>query len=306
VGHFGGPRFLFLKKRVGYCRIKMNMTENKVYIEKAAHKERGKVYPEDQAKISVFDVGLQRAIGVFETLRTYNGKLFKLDEHLNRLLQSANKLGLEHSWSKPELEERAITTLNKTDFEEATMRITITGGKDQGLMEPENPTLIIAVSDLHEYPESFYKEGVKVVTYEGKRTFPDIKTLNYLKGFEAVKKARQKNAHEAIYCQNDKVLEGTTSNIFAVKEDIIVTPDKDILEGITRDFVIQMVKEMNYRVEKRELPLPALLSSDEVFLTSTHREILPVVQIDKNQISEGQPGDITQELLEQFRVEVRR
>lgn len=275
---------------------------SKVYLEKSSHKEKGKVYPGDQAKVSVFDVGFQRGVGVFETLRTYRGKLFKLDEHLNRLLESAQALGLEHPWSKSELEERTITTLDKTDLEQATARIILTGGEDRGLMEPEDPRLIITVKDLHQYPESFYREGVKVVTVEGKRIFPDAKTLNYLSGFQGVRKARDKDAHEAVYCRQGKVLEGTTSNIFAVKDDIIVTPAQEILPGITRSFVIELA-ERDYQVEQRELPLSALYGSDEVFLTSTHREILPVRQVDEQSIGD-QPGPVTQHLLETFREEV--
>lgn len=275
---------------------------SKVYLEQSSEKQKGKVYPEEQAKISVFDVGFQRGVGVFETLRTYDGKLFKLEQHLNRLLESAQALGLDHPWSESELEERIITTLNKTDLEEVTARIILTGGEDQGLMKPEDPRLIITVKELHQYPESLYREGVKVVTVEGKRPFPDAKTLNYLLAFQSLRKARAQDAHEVVYCHRGKVLEGTTSNIFAVKDRIIVTPDQEMLPGITRSVVVELAKQ-DYRVGQRELPLSALYSSDEVFLTSTHREILPVVEVNEHNIGE-QPGAVTQELMKSFREEV--
>ncbi|MEF8847307.1 MAG: aminotransferase class IV [Candidatus Paceibacterota bacterium] len=275
---------------------------SKVYIEKSSHKEKGKVYPEEQAKVSVFDVGFQRGIGIFETLRTYNGKFFKIDDHLSRLLESAQSLGLEHPWSKSELKERMITTLNKTELDEASSRIIITGGEDQGLMEPEDPVLIITIKELHEYPDEFYQEGVKAITVDGKRSFPDAKTLDYLTGFRAVKKARDEDAHEAIYTDQGKALEGTTSNIFAVKDNIIVTPAEGILPGITRSFVIEIAKD--YRVEERNLPLSALYGSDEVFLTSTHREILPVTQVDEHEISE-EPGSVTKELMKKFEEQIQ-
>lgn len=289
----------FLLQKIGVCCIIKMMS--KVYIEKSSHKEKGKVYPEEQAKISVFDVGFQRGIGVFESLRTYNGRLFKLEEHLNRLLESAQALGLENPWSISELKERMITTLNKTDLKEASSRIIISGGKDQGLMEPEDPVLIITVKELHEYPDEFYQKGVKVITVEGKRIFPEAKALNYLIGYRSVKKAREENAHEAIYCNNGGVLEGTTSNIFALKDNIIVTPAQEVLPGITRNFVIKLARE-NYQVKKRELPLSALYGSDEVFLTSTHREILPVAQVDEHKISE--PGPVTKDLMEKFKEQI--
>ncbi len=280
------------------CYIMKMMS--KVYIEKSSHKEKGKIYPEEQAKISVFDVGFQRGIGVFETLRTYDGKLFKLNEHLNRLLESAQALDLEHSWSRSELKERTVTTLEKAGLDPATVRIVLTGGKDQGLMEPEDPVLIITVKDLHQYPDEFYQEGVKIITVEGKRTFPDAKTLNYLSGFQAVKKAREQDAHEAVYCDQGRVLEGTTSNIFAVKDNTIITPAEDVLPGITRSFVIKLADD--YQVKEKELSLSALYGSDEVFLTSTHREILPVTQVDEHEI-EG-PGPVTKELIKLFQEEV--
>lgn len=277
----------------------MKLMSKKVYIEKSSHKERGKVYPEKQAKVSVFDVGFQRGIGVFETLRTYDGKFFKMNEHLNRLLESAQSLDLDHPWSKSELKERLITTLNKTELDEASSRIIITGGKDQGLMEPEDPVLIITIKGLHEYPDEFYEEGVKVITVEGKRTFPDAKSLDYLIGYRSVEKAREEDAHEAVYTDQGRVLEGTTSNIFAIKDDIIVTPAEGVLPGITRSFVIKLAKE-DYQVEERKLPLSALYGSDEVFLTSTHRQILPVTQVDEHEIGEG-PGPVTENLMEKFK-----
>ena len=284
-----------LQRYIFYYIIKMM---SKIYIEKSSQKEKGKVYPAEQAKISVFDVGFQRGIGVFETLRTYNGKFFKMDEHLNRLLESAQSLALDHSWSKSELEERMITTLEKTNLDEATCRIIITGGQDQGLMEPEDPELVIIIKGLHEYPDSFYEEGVKTITVDAKREFPDAKALNYLVGYKSVRKARAQDAHEAIYSHEGKVLEGTTSNLFAVKDNIIVTPAEGVLPGITRNFVIDIAE--GYQVEKRALPLSALYSSDEVFLTSTHREILPVRQVDEHEISDG-PGAVTKDLMEKFR-----
>lgn len=276
----------------------------KVYIEQASHKEKGKVYPGQQAQISVFDVGFQRSIGVFETMRTYQEKLFKLDEHLDRLANSVRQLELNNPWSKSELKERVVTALDKSNLEEATVRVILTGGEEQGLMEPNHPTLVIIVKDLHQYPESFYQQGVKVISFEGRRVLPQIKTLNYLLGFKALNQARSEKAHEAVYCNEGKLFEGITSNIFAVKDDIIVTPRQGVLPGITRNFVIELTREQGFKVNQKALPKSVAYNSDEIFLTSTHREILPVVQINDKTIGSGQPGSVSKNLLKEFRSKV--
>jgi len=278
--------------------------DSMIYIEKADEQE-GSFYSKDEAKISVFDVGLQRAYGVFETLRTYNEEIFRLDDHIERLIYSAQEIDLEIPWSEEDFKEKIKDTLRQSDLGESTIRIIITGGKEEGHMEPEKPVLIITAGELHEYPEEFYKKGVKVISFTGERFLPQIKSINYLPSFAALNEARKKEAHEALFCPNKFVLEGSTSNFFIVDNDAtLITPEQEILPGVTREFVIEIAEDSGIEVKQRELPLKEVYESEEAFITSTSREILPVVKIDNKEIGSGKPGEITKLLLKRFRKKV--
>lgn len=283
------------------------MASQKIFIEKSSNKGSGKLVPAKKAKISVFDTGLQRSYGVFETLRTYNGEVFQLSSHLERLLYSVEGIGIEMSWSKKDLAKRIKATFEKSGLEVSTIKVIITGGKEQGLMEGSDPVLIIICSELHTYPDQFYKKGVKVITFQGRRFLPRIKSLSYLEGYLAVEQAREMQAHEALYCTEEgEVLEGTTSNFFIVDDKKIITPKEDILRGITRDFVLKIVEDSKLDVEERPLSLQETYKADEAFLTSTSREILPVTKINHQEISKGEPGKITQALAKKFQKEVKK
>lgn len=302
-----GPEFnsdpTFIWKNFYAVILFINMSKDEIiYIEKAG--EKGSFFSESEAKISVFDVGLQRAFGVFETLRTYNGKIFKLKEHIERLVYSAQEIELDIPWKERGLKKKIKKAFEESEFEESTMRVIITGGKERGLMEPDKSVLIITAGELHEYPEEFYEKGVKVVSFSGKRFLPQIKSINYLPSFAAINKARRKGAHEAIFCSDDLVLEGATSNLFIVEDANLITPERGILAGVTRAFVIDLALDSGIEVEKRELSLEEAYEAEEAFLTSTSREILPVTNFDNNVIGSGEPGEITRLLLKRFRKKV--
>lgn len=280
----------------------------KVFIEKATKKGEGKIFPKAKAKISVDDVGLQRGFGVFETLRTYDGEVFQLDNHLQRLLNSAAGIGLDMPWDKGEFEKRIKVVLKKSEFEEQTIRVIVTGGQEQGLMEPADPTLIVICGPLHTYAGKLYKQGAKIVTFETDPFLPRVKSIDYLERFIAVKKARKRGAHEVLFCDKDAcVLEGTTSNFFIIKDKKLITPEENILLGITRGFVLEIAEESKkLKVEERKLPLKEVYKADEAFLTSTGREIMPVVKINHQNVASGKPGKVTQALHKKFKKEIKR
>lgn len=275
----------------------------KAFLERASNKGEGKLYTKEEAKISVQDVGFQRGFGVFETMRSYNGKLFRLEEHVERLVDSADRLGLKFSWSKNELTKRIQLTVEKNDMlDELSMRVIISGGKDQGHMEVGDPVLIIIPSELTVYPSELYQEGVGVISVQGRRFLPEVKSLDYLEGVLAVRQARERGAHEALYCTKEgNVLEATTSNFFIIKDKTLITPKEGILRGVTRKAVLEITLGSQLDVEQREVSLEETYRADEAFLTSTHRELLPVVQVNHKKIGEGKPGKVTNALLSKFR-----
>lgn len=281
--------------------------KGKVFIEKSSKKGKGKVYPKDEAKLSVFDTGLQRGFGVFETLRTYNGAPFQVQAHLNRLMDSASGLGINADWNKEDIKKRLEKLLEKSDLKEASIKVILTGGKEKGVMEAENPVLVIAVYPVHNYPDEFYEEGVSVTTFQGRRPLPEIKSLNYLEGYLAVSQARERGAHEAIHCtKSGKIKEGTTSNVFLIREGKLSTPKDGVLPGVTREVVIDLVKEGDFdlEVKEREVDLQEAFRAEEMFLTSTHREVLPVIKINHKDVGPGKVGRRTKKILSQFREKV--
>lgn len=281
--------------------------KGKVLIEKNSKKGNGKVYPKDKAKLSVFDTGLQRGFGVFETLRTYNGQPFQIRAHLNRLMDSASGLDINADWSKEDIKKRLEKLLEKTGLEEVSTKVIITGGKEKGLMEADDPVLIVAVYPVHNYPDEFYEEGVSVTTFQGRRPLPEIKSLNYLEGYLAVSQARERGAHEAIHCtKNGEIKEGTTSNVFLIREGKLSTPKDGVLPGVTREVVIDLVKEsdIDLEVQKRKVDLQEAFRAEEMFLTSTHREVLPVVKVNHKEVGPGKVGRRTKKILSQFREKV--
>lgn len=259
--------------------------------------------PSDQAKIPITDLAIQRGYGVFETLRTYKGRPFRLKEHLERLLQSARLIELPLSYSIGFLTEKVHQTLAKNNYPESTIKIIITGGDSKDTISPNGqPNLCILVTKLHPYPSSCYQKGVSLITFPHQRFLPEAKNLNYSTAVLAQILARKQGASEALYVSpNNFILEATTSNFFLVKDGKIVTPAENILKGVTRQEAIEIAKDLKLPYEVRKVKISELKSAHEAFLTSSIREIMPVVRVDKIKIGNGKPGKITLKLLSKFR-----
>ena len=259
----------------------------------------GRFVSEDRAVIPVTDLSVLRGYGVCDIMRTYRGRPFFLEEHASRLQASAAEIGLSLPWSKDDIIRYVLETLGKNHpIDEVNIRIVITGGSSTDYFTPQgNPRLIILLTDLKKLPETWYEDGVRVVTYLQERPMPDAKITSYIPAAMALKDAHKKNAIEAIYInRNQHVLEGTTSNLFAFFNDILVTPSEDVLKGITRKATLSLARNM-FQIKERKISLEELLSADEIFITGTNKGIVPVIQVDETRIGSGRPGRHTRELM---------
>lgn len=269
----------------------MSNTNNIYYVD-------GRFVPAGQAVIPVDDLAIVRGIGVFDLLRTYNGKPYFLKEHVERLFHSAAEISLEMPWPEQEVRQVVLETLARNDLDEANIRIIVTGGSSTDFMTPAgSPRLIVLVTPLPPLPDWWRTRGVKVITIATRRNFPDAKSINYLPAALALREAKSLNAIEAIYVDDEnRALEGTTSNLFAFIDGCLVTPGSGILSGITRKVVLEIAAD-HYPVRIRDLTKDELASAQEVFITGTNKGLVPVVQIDDITVGNGRPGPLTRHMM---------
>lgn len=268
----------------------------------------GKLISEKQAKISVFDLGFLRGYAVFDFLRTYNQKPFYLDEHLKRLLNSANFIGLKHSYSLEKLKKILIKTLQKNICHknchmEFNVRVYLTGGNSKDFITPTKPNLIILISPFKKINKKIYYQGSKLITKTSERIIPQAKTTIYTEGVKFLQEAKRKNAIEVLLINKEgEILECVTSNFFAIIDQKIITPcEMKVLSGITRMIVIQLAKKLKIPIIERRIGFEEIKKFDEAFITSTSKEILPIVKIDKIKIGQGKVGEITKVLMLEFK-----
>ncbi|MEI6242042.1 MAG: aminotransferase class IV [Chlamydiota bacterium] len=255
-----------------------------------------------EASISVFDIGLSRGFGAFDFLRTYLGKPFQLKAHLRRLRHSAKKLGLCVHKTDEEIEKIVIKLMELNQLTEANVKFLVTGGKSSDHLMPGNqPSLIVMAYPLLRPPKEWYEQGVSVTTFMAERFLPDCKSLNYTLAIVALQQAKKVGAIEALYVNRQQhVLEGTTSNFFLFSQGVLVTPEEEILAGITRHVVLDLAKDL-FPVERRKISLSELLTCEEAFITASNKEIVPVVKIDQNRVGSGLLGENTKIIMETFR-----
>jgi branched-chain amino acid aminotransferase len=194
-----------------------------------------------------------------------------------------------------------METLSRNSHKESNVRVIVTGGSSPDFMNPQgNPRLIIMVSPLPEMPAEWYRDGIHIITVTAERALAGAKSINYVQASLALETARQKGAQEAIYTiPQGLVLEGTTSNIFAVTAGRLITPGRGILPGITRQVILDLAQS-HFSVKIRDVFLSELLEADEVFICGTNKGIVPVVQVDETVIGSGKPGPKTRLLLQSF------
>jgi branched-chain amino acid aminotransferase len=261
----------------------------------------GKFLPADEATIPVTDLSVLRGFGVFDFMRTYGGKPFHLEDHVKRLERSADLLSIPLPLSRKEVEDLILETLKRNSNEESNIRIVLTGGISADGFNPDGkPRLLVMITPLARMPESWYKTGVKIVTIPYSRFMPGAKSINYVHAIHAMQKARKDGAIEALYVTSDGyATECTTSNIFACMNGKLVTPGNTILPGITRQVVLNM-GELSGAIQIKDIKLDTLLDADEVFITSSNKEVAPVVDIDGRIIGKGRPGERTRRVMKLF------
>jgi len=272
----------------------------------------GKLYEKEEAKISVFDHGLLYGDGVFEGIRAYNGRVFKLDEHLDRLFRSAKFIMLNIPLTKDELTNAVIETIKANKLKDAYIRLVVTRGAGDLGLDPRKcpkPSVIIIVDNITLYPKEFYENGLELITVPTRKNIqealsPCVKTLNYLNSIMAKIEANNAGMLEAIMLNSEGyVTECTGDNIFIVKNNTLITPPLwvGVLEGITRDTVMKIGEDMGIEVVENVLTRFDLYTANECFLTGTAAEVIPVIKIDNRIIGKGKPGKITLKIMEIFR-----
>jgi len=277
----------------------------KIYID-------GKYYAREDAVISVFDHGLLYGDGVFEGIRIYNGKVFKLTEHIERLFQSAKAIHLDITMKKGEMEAAVLEAVKINRKDNGYIRLIVTRGVGPLGIEPttcKKPTVIIIISDIQLYPQGYYKKGIEIVTASSKRMpsdclDPRIKSLNYLNNIMAKIEAKNAGCLEAVMLNKEGfVAECTGDNIFIVKNRELFTPAPyhGALDGITMETVIDLGTSLGFKMHQAALTRYDLYNADECFMTGTGAEIIPVVRIDQRVIGNGKPGEITKKLIKKFK-----
>jgi len=271
----------------------------------------GKLYDQEDAKISVFDHGLLYGDGVFEGIRVYGGKVFRLEQHLERLWNSAKAIWLEIPMT-PEAVARAIhETLAANDLRDGYIRLVVTRGAGTLGLDPtrtKNPQVIIIADRIALYPEEHYRNGLEIITASTVRTSsaavsPRIKSLNYLNNILAKIEGYKAGVVEVLMLNHKgEVAECSGDNIFLVRHNVLLTPpiDAGILEGVTREAVIELARESGREVREIALTRYDIYTADECFLTGTAAEVIPVVKLDDRRIGDGKPGPVTRELIERF------
>lgn len=273
----------------------------------------GQFYDKEHARISVYDHGFLYGDGVFEGIRCYNRRVFRLAQHLDRLYESAQAIDLDIARPKEELRQAVKATIRRNGFTDCYVRLVVTRGVgDLGLSPSKctgGPSLVIIADKIQLYPPEKYEAGMAIITVTTRRNAPDvldpaIKSLNYLNNILAKIEVNRAQAEEGVMLnQRGFVSECTGDNIFLVKSGVVITPgvDQGILPGITRQAVIELAQAQGLPVRESVVALRELYNSDECFLTGTGAEVIPVVKIDGRLIGDGKPGPISWQLIRRFR-----
>ncbi len=271
----------------------------------------GKFCSERDAKVSVFDHGLLYGDGVFEGIRAYNGRVFKLKEHIDRLFYSAKAILLEIPMTHAEVMRATVATIRANKLRDCYVRLIVTRGIGTLGLNPRSckkPVVIIIAGKIQVYPAELYARGMDIVTVPTVRNLhsavnPAIKSLNYLNNILAKIEANNAGVEEAVMLNAEGfVAEGTADNLFIIKDGALLTPPNyaGALYGITRGTVMELAEQLGVKVSETNLTRYDLFNADECFLTGTGAEIMPVIKIDGRIIGSGKPGALTLKLIEEY------
>ncbi len=273
----------------------------------------GKMVPENEAVISVFDHGYLYGDGVFEGIRAYNGRVFKLEEHVQRLYESAHSIMLTINYSKEDMIQAVVDTVNANKLRDAYIRLVVSRGAGDLGLDPrkcKESQVVIIADKIVLYPEELYEKGLTVITVATRRNVadalePKLKSLNYLNNIHAKIEANRAGVLEALMMSSQGyICEGTGDNVFIFRKGKLLTPPPylGILEGITREAVIELAKDEGIPLEEAPFTRHDVYVSDECFLTGTAAEVIPVIEADMRTIGTGKPGPVTRRLMDRFRI----
>jgi branched-chain amino acid aminotransferase len=276
----------------------------------------GKLHDKNDAKVSVYDHGFLYGDGVFEGIRVYSGRVFRLREHVDRLYDSARHVWLEIPLTREQMTQAVLDTVKANNKQDGYIRLIVSRGAGTLGLDPRkcsDPQVVIIVDDISLYPRELYDNGLEVITASTIRNHhnalnPRIKSLNYLNNILAKIEAVRAGCHEAIMLNaQGEVAECTGDNIFVVEGGVLRTPpiSAGILEGVTRNAVIELARAAGIEVQEITLTRHDVYAADECFLTGTAAEVIPVVKVDGRVIGSGRPGPVTRQLRERFQQLVR-
>lgn len=269
----------------------------------------GTLLPADEARISVFDSGFMQGVGLFETLRAYGGRVFRLDRHVQRLIRSARTLGWSTQPDEDALREHVERVLAALEFESARLRLTVTTGSLRPTEQDEAPLTIVATATGGgAYPPETYTRGVTVLASRFRQNAADPttghKTTSYFSRLASLRQAHACGAAEALWFTHDnRLAEGSISNVFLVRDRTLLTPalDTPVLPGITRAAVLELAERIGLEAAEATLSIEDLLAADEVLLTNSMIEIAPVVRVEREVIGAEKPGEVFRQLAEAYR-----
>lgn len=280
----------------------------------------GKLVPLDQATLSIHDAAVQHAVGLFETMQAFNGKVFRLVPHVERLIASAKQTGLSNQLRLEPLCDLVEQTLSANQLTEARLRLTVTGGdlallnaaRDGGKPPEHQPGVICVASPPTQYPPQFFEQGVMVAIADARANPLDPlaghKTLNYWLRLRSLADAAGRQAGEALwFAVTNHLVGGAVSNAWLVKDGKLITPiargeeadgalPAPVLPGITRAAIIELADTLDIDLERRMIDIDAILDADELFLTNSSWQVLPVVRVEDTPIADGKPGELTRTL----------
>jgi D-alanine transaminase/branched-chain amino acid aminotransferase len=265
----------------------------------------GEIIPCEDAVVHVSDLGLLRSYAAFDYLRTYNGRPFRLKDHLERFRNSARGLTLPLDYSDEQIGDIINDLLGRSGPTEAGVRFVITGGNSPDSMTPVKPNFFIIIEELPQYPPDSWEKGVKLITSEYMRDVPGIKSTGYLNAIKLKPMIDQSSAHDVLYCHDGQVLELARDSFFLFQGDTLLTPKENILLGITRMVVLELCQDV-FPLEERAVRCDELGQATEAFLTGTTKGVMPVVKVDDTVIGDGIVGSNTRKLMELFKKHVER
>ncbi len=265
------------------------------------HFLNGKFVSEDELLISPRDLGFVRGFAVTDFLVTYNHKPFRLADHVTRLFESAEVIGLRIPWSTTQVEQWIQETIDRNDKSiEVTVKTIVSGGISHSMTPAETPTIMMIVSPRERKPESDYERGIKVEAVKYKRPYPTAKHTNYIEAIKQLAKHTNDGINDLIYYDENQVYEGSGCSLFAVIDDKLVTAKSNVIDGITRKTLLEILK-LSIPIEIRDFPFDELQNAAEVFMTGSNSEVRGVIEINGRPVGNGKVGDITKEVMKQYR-----